>query len=281
MRSCISSRPPTTWRDRNGWSGRSPASRPSWPSGSPSWSGRGACLRRSGCACGRPTTSRCSARWEVAPGSRTTHGTSTAVSPGARRIRCSTISPRTSCWSSTSRTPRCRRSAPCTRVTRHGSGRSSNTGSGCRARSTTARSPGMSFASGSARPCTCPPPRAPTNCRGAGGDAVEQVIRPPGLIDPQVIIKQTKGQIDDLVHEIRERADRNERVLVTTLTKKMSEDLTDYLLELGIRARYLHSEVDTLRRVELLRELRLGEYDVLVGINLLREGLDLPEVSLV
>jgi len=113
------------------------------------------------------------------------------------------------------------------------------------------------------------------------GDVVEQVIRPTGLVDPQVIVKPTKGQIDDLVHEIRERAERSERVLVTTLTKKMAEDLTDYLLELGIRARYLHSEVDTLRRVELLRELRVGEYDVLVGINLLREGLDLPEVSLV
>src|SRR6266851_89715 len=121
----------------------------------------------------------------------------------------------------------------------------------------------------------------PYDLQRVGGEGVEQVIRPTGLIDPQVVIKQTKGQIDDLVHEIRERADRNERVLVTTLTKKMSEDLTDYLLELGIRARYLHSEVDTLRRVELLRELRLGEYDVLVGINLLREGLDLPEVSLV
>ena len=94
-------------------------------------------------------------------------------------------------------------------------------------------------------------------------------------------MKGTKGQIDDLVHEIRERAERNERVLVTTLTKKMAEDLTDYLLEQGIRVRYLHSEVDTLRRVELLRELRMGEFDVLVGINLLREGLDLPEVSLV
>jgi excinuclease ABC subunit B len=113
------------------------------------------------------------------------------------------------------------------------------------------------------------------------GEVIEQVIRPTGLIDPEVIIKPTKGQIDDLVHEIRQRAERLERVLVTTLTKKMAEDLTDYLLELGIRARYLHSEVDTLRRVELLRELRLGEYDVLVGINLLREGLDLPEVSLV
>ncbi|WP_028851275.1 excinuclease ABC subunit UvrB [Thermocrispum municipale] len=114
-----------------------------------------------------------------------------------------------------------------------------------------------------------------------GGEFVEQVIRPTGLVDPEVIVKPTKGQIDDLVHEIRVRAERDERVLVTTLTKKMAEDLTDYLLELGIRVRYLHSEVDTLRRVELLRQLRSGDYDVLVGINLLREGLDLPEVSLV
>ena len=114
-----------------------------------------------------------------------------------------------------------------------------------------------------------------------GGEFVEQVIRPTGLVDPKVVVKPTKGQIDDLIHEIRERTERDERVLVTTLTKKMAEDLTDYLLELGIRVRYLHSEVDTLRRVELLRQLRLGEFDVLVGINLLREGLDLPEVSLV
>lgn len=113
------------------------------------------------------------------------------------------------------------------------------------------------------------------------GDVVEQIIRPTGLVDPEVIVKPTKGQIDDLITQIRTRTDREERVLVTTLTKKMSEDLTDYLLEAGIRTRYLHSEVDTLRRVELLRELRMGEYDVLVGINLLREGLDLPEVSLV
>jgi excinuclease ABC subunit B len=114
-----------------------------------------------------------------------------------------------------------------------------------------------------------------------GGEFVEQVIRPTGLIDPEVIVKPTEGQIDDLVHEIRVRAEKDERVLVTTLTKKMAEDLTDYLLELGVRVRYLHSEVDTLRRVELLQQLRLGDYDVLVGINLLREGLDLPEVSLV
>ncbi|MBN3928452.1 excinuclease ABC subunit UvrB [Streptomyces verrucosisporus] len=110
---------------------------------------------------------------------------------------------------------------------------------------------------------------------------VEQIIRPTGLVDPEVVVKPTEGQIDDLVHEIRTRTERDERVLVTTLTKKMAEDLTDYFLELGIQVRYLHSDVDTLRRVELLRELRAGEYDVLVGINLLREGLDLPEVSLV
>ncbi len=110
---------------------------------------------------------------------------------------------------------------------------------------------------------------------------VEQVIRPTGLVDPKIVVKPIKGQIDDLIKEIKLRADRNERVLVTTLTKKMSEELTDYMLGLGVKVRYLHSEVDTLRRVELLRELRTGEYDVLIGINLLREGLDLPEVSLV
>jgi excinuclease ABC subunit B len=110
---------------------------------------------------------------------------------------------------------------------------------------------------------------------------VEQVVRPTGLIDPEIIVKPTKGQIDDLVAEINARVENDSRVLVTTLTKKMSEDLTDYLLELGIRVRYLHSEIDTLERIEILRSLRLGEFDVLVGINLLREGLDLPEVSLV
>ncbi|MEU6234530.1 excinuclease ABC subunit UvrB [Kitasatospora sp. NPDC047058] len=114
-----------------------------------------------------------------------------------------------------------------------------------------------------------------------GDGQVEQIIRPTGLIDPEVIVKPTEGQIDDLVHEVRKRVERDERVLVTTLTKKMAEDLTDYMLGLDIRVRYLHSDVDTLRRVELLRELRAGKYDVLVGINLLREGLDLPEVSLV
>lgn len=116
---------------------------------------------------------------------------------------------------------------------------------------------------------------------GVADGAVEQIIRPTGLVDPQIVIKPSKGQIDDLLEEIRIRAARNERVLVTTLTKKMSEELTEFLTEAGVRVRYLHSDVDTLRRVELLRELRSGVYDVLVGINLLREGLDLPEVSLV
>jgi len=113
------------------------------------------------------------------------------------------------------------------------------------------------------------------------GEFVEQVIRPTGLVDPKVVIKPIKGQIDDLLGEIKVRTERDERVLVTTLTKKMAEDLTDYFVESGVKVRYLHSDVDTLRRVELLSELRAGLYDVLIGINLLREGLDLPEVSLV
>ncbi len=110
---------------------------------------------------------------------------------------------------------------------------------------------------------------------------VEQVVRPTGLVDPEVEVRPTRGQVDDLIEEIRKRTERSERVLVTTLTKKMAEDLTDYLIEMGLRVRYLHSEVDTVQRIEILRDLRLGEFDVLVGINLLREGLDLPEVSLV
>lgn len=110
---------------------------------------------------------------------------------------------------------------------------------------------------------------------------VEQIVRPTGIVDPAVEVRETRNQIDDLMNEVRIRVDRNERVLVTTLTKKMSEDLTDYLLEMGFKVRYLHSEVDTLERIQIIRDLRLGEYDVLVGVNLLREGLDLPEVSLV
>jgi excinuclease ABC subunit B len=117
--------------------------------------------------------------------------------------------------------------------------------------------------------------------RLSGGRAVEQINRPTGLVDPEVEIRPVRGQVDDLLHEIRGRVVRRERVLVTTLTKRMSEDLTDYLQQHGVRVRYLHSDIDAIERVEILRGLRLGEFDVLVGINLLREGLDLPEVSLV
>ena len=117
--------------------------------------------------------------------------------------------------------------------------------------------------------------------RAQASRTVEQIVRPTGIVDPAVEVRETKNQIDDLMNEVRERAERDERVLVTTLTKKMAEDLTEYLLEHGFRVRYLHSEVDTLERIQIIRELRLGEYDVLVGVNLLREGLDLPEVSLV
>ncbi len=117
--------------------------------------------------------------------------------------------------------------------------------------------------------------------RNHGQRIVEQIVRPTGVIDPEIDVRETKNQIDDLMNEIRERVDRDERTLVTTLTKKMSEDLTGYLLEMGFKVRYLHSEIDTIERIQIIRELRLGEYDVLVGVNLLREGLDLPEVSLV
>ena len=122
------------------------------------------------------------------------------------------------------------------------------------------------------------PGRTRCACRAS---VVEQIIRPTGLIDPEVEVRPTRHQIDDLLAEIRLREEAGERVLVTTLTKKMAEDLTDYLIESGVRARYLHSEIDTLERIQIIRQLRLGEYDVLVGVNLLREGLDLPEVSLV
>jgi excinuclease ABC subunit B len=115
----------------------------------------------------------------------------------------------------------------------------------------------------------------------SGGVIVEQVIRPTGLVDPEIAVKPVTGQVDDLLEEVRQRTDRGERVLVTTLTKRMAEDLTSYMEEMGVKVRYIHHEIDALERVDLLRELRLGGFDVLVGINLLREGLDLPEVSLV
>jgi excinuclease ABC subunit B len=121
----------------------------------------------------------------------------------------------------------------------------------------------------------------PYELQRAGGVVVEQIIRPTGLVDPPIEVRPVRGQVDDLLHEIRQRAERGQRVLVTTLTKRMAEDLTQYYQELGVRVRYLHSDIETLERVEILRDLRRGAFDVLVGINLLREGLDLPEVSLV
>jgi excinuclease ABC subunit B len=121
----------------------------------------------------------------------------------------------------------------------------------------------------------------PYELRHAGGAVVEQIIRPTGLVDPIIEVRPVRGQVDDLLGEIRERASRGERVLVTTLTKRMAEDLTQYYQELGVKVRYLHSDIETLERIQILRDLRRGEFDVLVGINLLREGLDLPEVSLV
>ena len=121
----------------------------------------------------------------------------------------------------------------------------------------------------------------PYELRHAGGVVVEQIIRPTGLLDPVIEVRPVRGQVDDLLAEIRDRAARHERVLVTTLTKRMAEDLTQYYQELGVKVRYLHSDIETLERIQILRDLRRGEFDVLVGINLLREGLDLPEVSLV
>src|SRR6185369_3363349 len=122
---------------------------------------------------------------------------------------------------------------------------------------------------------------APYELQLAGGEVVEQVVRPTGLLDPETLVRPIDGQVDDLLGESRERVARGERVLVTTLTKRMAEDLTEYYSEVGVKCRYMHSEIETLERVKILRDLRKGEFDVLIGINLLREGLDLPEVSLV
>ena len=207
---------------------------------------------------------------------------STAAPPGAAAAHAARLLPvRLPRASSTSRTRPCRRSAACTRATARASRRSSTTASACR------------------RALDNRPLRFDEFLERVGADRLrlgdagrrsscatrrvvaEQVIRPTGLVDPEVELRPTKNQIDDLLNEIRAARGRGERVLVTTLTKKMAEDLTDYLLEAGVKARYLHSEIDTLERIQIIRELRLGEYDVLVGVNLLREGLDLPEVSLV
>ena len=201
--------------------------------------------------------------------------------PGQRRSRCSTTSPATS-WSFD------RRVAPDRAADRrHVRGRPlaqgvarRRTASGCRSRWTTGRCASTSSSSGCRRRSSSRRRPGRSSC-AYSSRVVEQIIRPTGLIDPEVEVRPTRHQIDDLLAEIRLREEAGERVLVTTLTKKMAEDLTDYLIESGVRARYLHSEIDTLERIQIIRDLRLGEYDVLVGVNLLREGLDLPEVSLV
>ena len=200
--------------------------------------------------------------------------------PGSRPTACSTTSPATSSASSTSPIRPCPRSAACTRATARASRRWSTTASGCRARSTTAPRPSRSSSRSPRSWCSCRPRPASTSAPTRRGSSSRSCGR-PGIVDPEVEVRETRNQIDDLMNEIRARTERDERTLVTTLTKKMSEDLTDYLLEMGFRVRYLHSEIDTLERIQIIRELRLGEYDVLVGVNLLREGLDLPEVSLV
>ena len=195
-------------------------------------------------------------------------------------LPASTTSPTTSSASSTSPTRPCRRSAACTRATARASRRSSTTASGCPARWTTARRPSTSSCRSPRSWCSSRPRPASTSARTPRGSSSRSSARRASSTRV-VEVRETRNQIDDLMNEVRERVDRDERVLVTTLTKKMSEDLTDYLLEMGFKVRYLHSEIDTLERIQIIRDLRLGEYDVLVGVNLLREGLDLPEVSLV
>ena len=182
--------------------------------------------------------------------------------------------------SSTRATRRSRRSAACTKATARASRRWSTSASGCPRRSTTGRSSSTSSSSG----CSSLVMVSATPGQFEKAEAsrtVEQIVRPTGIIDPYIEVRATRNQIDDLMNEARKVAETGERILVTTLTKKMAEDLTAYLLEYGVKVRYLHSEIDTLERIQIIRDLRLGEYDVLVGVNLLREGLDLPEVSLV
>ena len=201
-------------------------------------------------------------------------------SPARRRTRCSTTSPTTSSWCSTRATRPCPSSTASTRAT--APARTTLIEHGFRLPSAADNRP-LRFEEVMDRVgqivflSATPGPFELQNSSAV----VEQVVRPTGLIDPEIIVKPTKGQIDDLIEQINGRVVKGDRILVTTLTKKMAEDLTDYLLELGVKVRYLHSEVDTIERIEILRDLRLGEFDVLVGINLLREGLDLPEVSLV
>ena len=242
--------------------------------------GRGSCWRPSAWSSGPATTWRCSGRWATATASRTTPGTCRGGSRGSPRPAFSTTSPGTTSCSSTSPTRPSPRWGLCTTATCPARRPWWSTASGCPRPWTTGRLSSRSLSSTYNQVIFVSATPGPYE-RRLSTRIVEQIIRPTGLVDPEVVVRPVKGQIDDLIHEIRQVTARNERVLVTTLTKKMAEDLTDYLQEMGIRVRYLHSEIAALERVEILRDLRLGKFDVLVGINLLREGLDLPEVSLV
>ena len=243
--------------------------------------GRASCSRRSACGCAPSTTSRCSPRSAAATGSRTTAATSTGAAAGRAALHAARLLPRgLAARRSTRATSRSRSSTGSSPATGRGRRCSSSTGSASPRPWTTGR---LRFEELEARINQCIFLSAtPAEYEvSVSSQVVEQIVRPTGLVDPEVIIKPTKGQIDDLIAEINTTIARGERVLVTTLTKKMAEDLADYLLETGLKVRYLHSNIDTIERIEILRDLRLGEFDVLVGINLLREGLDLPEVSLV
>ena len=249
-------------------------------SAAPSSRPRASCSRPTGCASAPSTTWRCCARSASARGSRTTRGSSTGAQPGERPYCLLDYFPRDFvCFIDESH-----QTVP----------QIGGMYEGDRSRKQTLVDYGFRLPSAlDNRPQTfeeflrVTPQIVFVSAtpgefeRTRSGRVVEQIVRPTGIVDPQVEVRATRNQIDDLMREVRLRVERDERVLVTTLTKKMAEDLSGYLLELGFRARYLHSEIDTLERIQIIRELRLGEYDVLVGVNLLREGLDLPEVSLV
>ena len=270
-----SGRPPTTRPTRTRSSARWGRSATSWRPAARCWRRRASRWSPTACASAPSSTWRCSASWASATGSRTTRASSTAARPARGPTAWWTSSRTTSSASSTSPTRPCRRSAACTRATAAASRRSWSTASGCPARSTTAPRPSTSSFRSCRRWCSSRP-RPGDWERTHSTKVVEQIVRPTGIIDPPVDVRETKNQIDDLMNEIRATTEAGERTLVTTLTKKMSEDLTDYLMEYGVRVRYLHSEVDTLERIQIIRELRLGEFDVLVGVNLLQGGARPP-----
>ena len=281
-RSSTSSPRPTTSPRPSGWSGRSPASRPSWRSGSPSSSAQGKLLEAQRLRMRTTYDIEMMRQVGSCAGIENYSRHIDGRAPRQRPELPARLLPR----GLPARHRRVARDRAADR--RHVRGRHVPQAHPGRARLPAAERDGQPAAALGGVPRPDRPDGLPVGDARATTSSTRSTATPssrssgrPAWSTPRSIVKPTKGQIDDLIHEISTRTERNERVLVTTLTKKMSEDLTDYLLDAGIRTRYLHSEVDTLRRIELLRELRMGEYDVLVGINLLREGLDLPEVSLV